>query len=72
MTIPPVMMPPAVVLTPLAELTAVREKEPVVGIEEKKEPAKLQNPRAIISWLASTGLPPAENEWLKIGLCFTV
>ena len=37
------------------------EKEPVVGMEEKKEPMMLQAPRAIISWLASRGFPPARR-----------
>ena len=58
-------MPPMVVRTPLAELTAVREKEPVVGMDEKNEPKKLQKPRAIISWLASTGLPPARESHVR-------
>jgi hypothetical protein len=30
-------------------------KEPVVGMACMKEPARLIRPRAIISWLASTG-----------------
>ena len=37
------------------------EKEPVVGMEEKKEPMMLHAPRAIISWLASRGFPPARR-----------
>ena len=55
----PVTKPPAGVLTPVAALTAVREKDPVTGMEEKKEPTKLHSPRAIISWLASMGFPCA-------------
>ena len=35
------------------------EKDPVVGIDEKNDPIMLQAPRAIISWLASKGFPPA-------------
>ena len=35
------------------------ENEPVVGMEEKKDPTMLQAPSAIISWLASKGFPPA-------------
>lgn len=62
MTMRPVKTPPAVVFTPLALLTAVREKEPVVGYAWKKLAAKLHNPSAIISWLASTCFPPAENK----------
>jgi hypothetical protein len=56
----PVYNPPNGVLTPEAEFTAVLEKDPVVGIELTKEPNILQAPSAIISWLASTGLPPAK------------
>ena len=40
-------------------LTAVLEKEPVVGMDWTKEPKMLQSPSATISWLASTDLPPA-------------
>ena len=36
------------------------ENDPVVGIEETKDPIRLQIPNAIISWLASTGFPAAE------------
>ena len=60
MTSSPVKTPPSGVRTQQVELTAVREKEPVMGIELTKDPTRLQKPRAIISWLASTGLPPAE------------
>ena len=35
------------------------ENDPVVGIEDTKDPIRLQIPNAIISWLASTGFPPA-------------
>jgi hypothetical protein len=36
--------------------------EPVMGMEERKEPNMLQRPKAIISWLASSGLPLAVHE----------
>ena len=78
MTRAPVNKPPAWVFTPLAQLTAVLrvfmffdqiknnqihlENDPVVGIEEKNDPIMLQAPRAIISWLASKGFPPAARE----------
>ena len=55
-----------VVLTPDAELTAVLENDPVVGIDETNEPTMLHAPNAIISWLASTGFPPA----IKITLAY--
>ena len=34
----------------------------MVGIEEKNDPIMLQAPRAIISWLASKGFPPAASK----------
>ena len=52
-------------------MTAVLENDPVVGMEEKKEPKMLQMPRATISWLASTVLPPAKMENQIILICFT-
>ena len=58
----PVNTPPKVVFTPLEELTAVLENEPVTGMELTKDPAKLHMPSAIISWLESTGLPPAAGK----------
>ena len=67
MTSAPVYTPPSGVRTPLALFTAVREKEPVVGIELTKEPITLQTPSAIISWLASTGFPPAADYLIKPG-----
>ena len=45
----PVTIPPAGVLTPLVELTAVLEKDPVVGIDWTNDPTILHKPRAIIS-----------------------
>ena len=47
------------VFTPLELLTAVLEKDPVVGMDWTKLPRRLQIPSATISWLASTVLPPA-------------
>ena len=49
------------VLTPLELLTAVLENDPVVGMDWTKLPRRLQIPRATISWLASTVLPPAKT-----------
>ena len=47
------------------------EKEPVVGMEEKKEPMMLHAPRAIISWLASRGFPPARRQDVNLpSICF--
>ena len=43
-------------------LTAVLEKDPVVGMDWTKEPKMLQSPSATISWLASTDLPPAAGK----------
>ena len=57
----PVQIPPPGVLTPLAQFTAVLENDPVVGMDWTNEPTRLQIPSAIISWFASTGLPPATN-----------
>ena len=48
-------------IDPLKKSSLHLEKEPVVGMEEKKEPMMLQAPRAIISWLASRGFPPARR-----------
>lgn len=48
-TRPPVTIPPSVVLTPLALLTAVRVIEPVTGIDWKNDPNKLHRPSASIS-----------------------
>ena len=49
MTKAPVHKQPNVVLTPEAELTAVLEKDPVIGMAETKELIKLQIPKATIS-----------------------
>lgn len=58
----PVTMPPNVVCTPDALLTAVRVNDPVTGIDWKNEPKMLHRPSASISWVASTVLPLAENK----------
>ena len=42
------------------------EKEPVVGMACTKEPRMLQIPKATISWLASTGFPPAKTIVVKM------
>ena len=49
-------------IDPLKKSSLHLEKEPVVGMEEKKEPMMLHAPRAIISWLASRGFPPARRQ----------
>ncbi len=58
--------PPKGVRTPLAELTDVREKDPVTGNDDAKEPIMLLIPMAIISWLASTLFPLAVSDLKKI------
>lgn len=54
-------IPPTGERTPLAEFTAVREKEPDTGIDETKEPRRLLAPIETISWLASTRWPFATD-----------
>ena len=54
-------MPPNVVCTPLALLTAPLESAPVTGIEPKHDEATLHKPRANISWVASIVFPFAEK-----------
>jgi hypothetical protein len=49
------------VLTPLTALTAVLPKEAATGIAWKKDPNRLEVPRANISWVASTLLDFAEK-----------
>ena len=58
--------PPKGVRTPLAALTDVREKDPVTGNDDAKEPIILLIPMAIISWLASTLFPLAVSNFEKI------
>ena len=53
------------VLTPLELLTAVLEKDPVVGMDWTKLPRRLQIPSATISWLASTVFPPATGRRIR-------
>ena len=55
--------PPKGVRTPLAALTDVREKDPVTGNDDAKEPIMLLIPIAIISWLASTLFPLAVSDF---------
>lgn len=45
----PVNMPPAGVLTPLVALTAVLEKDPVMGMDCTNDPTRLHKPSANIS-----------------------
>ena len=56
-----VIIPPNGVRTPLALLIAVRENEPVTGIDDKNEPNILQQPSAISSCVASKLFPLAET-----------
>lgn len=55
----PVTIPPSVVRTPLALLTAVRVNEPVTGIDWKNDPNKLHIPNASISCVESIVRPLA-------------
>lgn len=55
-------MPPKVVFTPLALLTAPRDKEPVTGIDLAKEDTMLQSPMANISCVASMAFPSAVEQ----------
>ena len=59
------------VLTPLELLTAVLEKDPVVGMDWTKLPRRLQTPSATISWLASTVFPPARERQILSRRCKT-
>lgn len=47
------------VRTPETLFTALLEKDPETGIDCKKEPIKLQNPKVTISWVASRDFPCA-------------
>ncbi len=53
----PVKRPPKGVFTPEVLLMADLVNEPETGIEPKKDPVKLDKPKAIISWVASTPFP---------------
>lgn len=57
MTKTPVKRPPKGVLTPEALFTAVRVKEPAVGMDRANDPKILQAPKAIISCVASKVFP---------------
>jgi hypothetical protein len=48
-------------MTPLAWLTALREKDPVTGNDEANDPNKLQMPSVRSSCVASTESPLAET-----------
>lgn len=61
-TTPPETMPPSVVRTPLALLTAVRVSEPVTGIDWKNDPTKLHIPSANISCVPSNCRPLATEK----------
>lgn len=51
-------MPPMGVRTPLAWLTALREKDPVTGNDENREPTILLSERAISSFVGFKPAPP--------------
>lgn len=65
----PVIIPPNVVRTPLALLTAVRVNDPVTGIDWKNEPTRLHIPSANISCVASMVLPLAVWQKKYCSLC---
>ena len=46
------------------------EKDPVVGMAWTKDPKMLQMPSATISWLASTGFPPAWNKMIMMMILY--
>lgn len=60
-------MPPNVVLTPLALLTAPRERAPVTGIDFTNDETMLHIPKANISCVASMLLPSAVNQNVLYG-----
>lgn len=56
----PVKKPPNGVFTPDVLLMADLVKDPDIGTELTNAPATLDNPKAIISWVASTPFPRSE------------
>ena len=64
-------IPQSGVLTPLAAFTAVLPKDPETGIDWKKDPKRLEVPRANISWVASTLPDFAKKKQLIIALFYT-
>lgn len=45
---------------------ALLVNDPEIGIDPKKEPARFDKPRAIISWVASTPFPFSANGIEKV------
>ena len=59
------MIPPIVVLAPLALLMADLPKEAEIGKAETKDPKTFPIPTASSSWVASIDFPSAEKNRIK-------